>query len=106
MFSVLDLMQVHEAVGVPIVFDYHHHKFCTGGLSEAEALKLACSTWGGVRPVVHYSESRGIEQGLEKETPAHSDLCYGPIHLHGQEVDVMIEAKFKELSIETLEVLE
>jgi UV DNA damage endonuclease len=99
-------MQVHEAVGVPIVFDYHHHKFCTGGLSEAEALKLACSTWDGVRPVVHYSESRGIEQGLEKETPAHSDLCYGPIHLHGQEVDVMIEAKFKELSIETLEVLE
>jgi len=106
MFSVVDLMRVHEAVGVPIVFDYHHHKFCTGGLSEEDALKLACSTWGSVRPVVHYSESRGIEQGLDKETPAHSDLCYGPMNLYGQAVDVMIEAKFKELAIETLEVIE
>ena len=40
MFSVVDLMRVHEAVGVPIVFDYHHHKFCTGGLSEEDALKV------------------------------------------------------------------
>jgi len=105
MFSVKDLMRVYEVCGTPIVFDYHHHKFCTGGLSEEEALKLAVSTWGEVTPVVHFSESRGIEQGLEKETPAHSDLCYGPVKLYGLDVDIMIEAKFKELSIETLEVV-
>ena len=105
MFSVKDLFIVSEQLGVPIVFDYHHHKFCTGGLSEEEALKLAVSTWGDVKPVVHFSESRGMEQGLGKETPAHSDLCYGPVKLYGLDVDIMIEAKFKELSIETLEVL-
>ena len=28
---------IYPKVGVPIVFDYHHHRFCTGGLSEEEA---------------------------------------------------------------------
>ena len=49
---------------VPIVFDYHHHRFCSGGLSEEESLKLAMSTWGGIKPVVHYSESRCDEHTL------------------------------------------
>ena len=40
MYSVKDLMYIHERIGIPIVFDYHHHKFCTGDLSEEEALKL------------------------------------------------------------------
>ena len=40
MYSVKDLMYIHERIGIPIVFDYHHHKFCTGGLTEQEALEL------------------------------------------------------------------
>ena len=46
-----------RALGIPIVFDYHHHKFRNDGESEEEALRLAASTWGDVTPVVHYSES-------------------------------------------------
>ncbi len=45
MYSVKDLMYIHEHTGIPIVFDYHHHQFCTGGLTEEEALKLAATTW-------------------------------------------------------------
>ena len=29
MYSVKDLMYIHERIGIPIVFDYHHHKFNT-----------------------------------------------------------------------------
>ena len=29
MYSVKDLMYIHERIGIPIVFDYHHHKFCS-----------------------------------------------------------------------------
>ena len=25
MYSVKDLMYIHERIGIPIVFDYHHH---------------------------------------------------------------------------------
>ena len=45
MYSVKDLMYIHNAIKIPIVFDYHNHKFCTGGLSEQESLELATTTW-------------------------------------------------------------
>jgi len=75
MYSVKDLMYIHERIGIPIVFDYHHHKFNTGGLSEQEALELAISTWPkGIKPIVHYSESKALHEENDKLKPqAHSD---------------------------------
>lgn len=101
MYSVKDLMYIHERIGIPIVFDYHHHKFCTGDLSEQEALELAISTWPkDIVPVVHYSESRSIEQLDESIKPqAHSDLIKELPNTYGNKVDIMVEAKHKELAI-------
>ena len=102
MYSVKDLMYLHERIGIPIVFDYHHHKFCTGGLSEQEALELAISTWpDDITPVVHYSESRSEEQLDESIKPqAHSDIIKELPNTYGNDVDIMVEAKHKELAIE------
>jgi len=101
MYSVKDLMYLHERIGIPIVFDYHHHKFNTGGLSEEEALKLAISTWPkGIKPIVHYSESKALHEENEKLKPqAHSDYINELPDLYGTDVDVMVEAKAKELAI-------
>ena len=102
MYSVKDLMYLYERIGIPIVFDYHHHKFCTGGLSEQEALELAISTWpDDITPVVHYSESRSEEQLDESIKPqAHSDLIKELPNTYGNDVDIMVEAKHKELAIQ------
>ena len=102
MYSVKDLYEgVYCKIGIPIVFDYHHHRFCTGGLSEEDALEVAISTWPtDIVPVVHYSESRNIEQEDDKIKPqAHSDYVYDYIDTYGNEVDIMIEAKAKELAL-------
>jgi UV DNA damage endonuclease len=101
MYSVLDLMYLYEKIGIPIVFDYHHHKFCTGDLSEKEALKLAVSTWPkGITPVVHYSESKSVhENNSEIKLQAHSDYINNLPDTYGLDVDIMVEAKAKELSI-------
>jgi len=100
MYSVKDLMYIHERIGIPIVFDYHHHKFNTGGLTEEEALRLAASTWGDIKPVVHYSESKSLHEGNESIKPqAHSDYISDYINTYGIDVDVMIEAKAKELTL-------
>jgi len=101
MYSVKDLMYIHERIGIPIVFDYHHHKFCTGDLSEQEALELAISTWPkGIKPIVHYSESKSLHEGNEKLKPqAHSDYIDTLPNTYGNDVDVMVESKAKELSI-------
>ena len=91
---------VFTRTGIPIVFDYHHHGFCTGDLTEKQALELAISTWGDIKPVVHYSESRAEEKKDAKIRPhAHSDYVNGPVDDYGYDLDVMIEAKAKELAL-------
>ena len=101
MYSVKDLMFIHEKIGIPIVFDYHHHKFCTGGLSEKEALKLAISTWPkNIKPVVHYSESKSVHEKNNKiKLQAHSDFIHKIPNTYGYDLDIMVEAKAKELAI-------
>ena len=101
MYSVKDLYYgVYQKIGIPIVFDYHHHKFCTGDLSEQEALEMALSTWGDIKPVVHYSESRRDEkEDMSIRVQAHSDYIYDKINTYGNEMDIMVEAKAKELAV-------
>ena len=101
MYNVRDLYDgVYEVIGIPIVFDYHHHRFNTGDLSEREALELACSTWGDITPVVHYSESRSIEKNdTTIRGQAHSDYIYDYINTYDNDVDIMVEAKMKELAV-------
>ena len=102
MYSVKDLYEgIHKRIGIPITFDYHHYKFNTGGQTEQEALELAMSTWpNGIVPAVHYSESRAehlLDESIKPQ--AHSDIINDLPNTYGKEVDVMVEAKSKELSI-------
>ena len=102
MYSVKELYNgVYSNIGVPIVVDYHHHKFCDGGLGEQEALELAISTWPkGITPATHYSESRREEQGDDTiRVQAHSDYIYDKIDTYGNDIDIMVEAKRKELAV-------
>ena len=101
MYSVVDLMYIHKKIGIPIVFDYHHHQFCTGDLSEQLALELASTTWPkGITPEVHYSESKALHEENSKLKPqAHSDYIKQLPNLYGNVVDIMVEAKAKELAI-------
>lgn len=101
MYSVKDLMYIHENTGIPIVFDYHHHKFNTGGLSEQDALELAISTWDkDITPLVHYSESKSLhEENGKIKLQAHSDYINQLPDTYGYDLDIEVEAKAKELAI-------
>jgi UV DNA damage endonuclease len=100
MYSTKDLYHfIYEDIGIPIVYDVHHHKFCTGGNSDEEAMRLATSTWGTIKPVVHYSESKALNEGLKVRLQAHSDYINGPIDTYGLDVDIMLECKAKELAL-------
>jgi UV DNA damage endonuclease len=101
LYSVADLYEhVFKNTSIPIVFDYHHHQFCTGGLSEQQALELAISTWpDDIVPTVHYSESHELHVGNDKPTPKHSVLINAIPDTYGNIIDVMVEAKGKELAI-------
>ncbi len=100
LFSIKDLMWLHEQVGIPVVFDYFHHRFCTGALSEQEALLAAISTWPvDITPVVHFSSSKKDHEDPSAMPTAHADYLYGQVNAYGRSVDFMFEAKAKELAL-------
>lgn len=102
LYSTRELVEdLFPHTGIPIVHDQHHHLFCDGGLTQEEAMRLAATTWpNGIRPVIHYSESLSEEMGDPKIKPqAHSDYIKKEINVYGMEVDVMIEAKKKDLAL-------
>ena len=101
LYSTRELYEdVYSRIGIPIVHDLHHHIFCTGDLTNAAALSLAVQTWGDVKPVVHYSQSRPEEQGDPKiRANAHSDSYWTPVDTYGHDVDIMLECKHKELGL-------
>jgi UV DNA damage endonuclease len=102
LYSTRELYEgIYKRIGVPIVFDYHHHRLHTGGLTEKEALELAISTWpDDITPVVHYAESRCDEyQNYKIKPQAHSDKVIHPFDDYGHKLDIMIEAKMKEVAL-------
>lgn len=94
-YTVRDLMFIHEHTGIPIVFDYHHHTCHPDGMSHQEALEMAISTWStDITPIVHVSEPRD-----EKKFRAHHDYVLSEVDTYGHDVDIMLEAKAKELAL-------
>ena len=102
MYSVKDLYDgIFQVVKVPITFDYHHHRFNDGGLTEREAFELAMTTWQyhDVRPLFHYSSCRRTFENAEAKAQAHADFIYEKINDYGHSVDIEVEAKAKEVAV-------
>ena len=89
---------VHTKIGIPIVFDQHHFNYGPQDQTMEESLKLAYSTWGGIRPLTHMSSPKTLEDNSGKQT-AHADYIYEEIKTFGLDFDTEIEAKAKDLAV-------
>ena len=98
LFTVSELLPLHEMIDIPIVFDYFHHKLHPGLLTEEEAFLSAFDTWP-IRPVFHYSSSRRENEDPTAKREAHSDWVHEEINTYGKDVDLILETKMKELSL-------
>lgn len=99
LWSVPELVTaVAEPLGVPVVFDYHHHQFTSRGLTYREAFELAAQTWGDVRPVAHYSEPARL-YGQDARPQAHAEYVSSVPDWLLDGADVMLEAKSKERAL-------
>jgi len=101
LYTVKDLMYLYNEALIPITFDYHHHDCQKDPMSQEDALRLAASTWPeGIKPVVHYSESKALHESNSKiKVQAHSDYITSLPDTYGIDLDIMIEAKSKELTL-------
>ena len=99
LYTVAELYPLFNAIGIPIVFDYFHHKLYPGFQSEEEAFRMAYETWGEIRPVFHYSSSRRDHEDPKAKREAHADFIYESINTYGKDVDIVLEAKMKEKAV-------
>ena len=98
LYSVEELLPIHQSIGIPIVFDYFHHKLHPGALTEEEAFLAAYNTWL-VKPIFHYSSSRRNTEDEKAKKEAHSDWVHEKINTYGKDIDIVLETKMKELSV-------
>lgn len=100
-YSVVDLYEgLYQTIGIPITFDFFHHLFCTGDLSQDEAAMMAASTWPiGIRPLAHFSSSKKLNEDSSVIERSHADFLYDDIPQIGSRFDIEIEAKAKELAL-------
>jgi UV DNA damage endonuclease len=98
LYTVEQLVRLHEMIGIPVVFDYFHHRLHPGTQTEEEAFHAAYKTWS-ITPVFHYSSSRREYENPEAKKEAHSDWVHEKINTYGKPLDVMLETKMKELSL-------
>ncbi len=98
-YSVRDLyLMVYKKIGTPITFDYHHHRFNTGDLSEEQAFKLAYSTWD-CTPLYHYSSCKKTFEDSSVIARSHADYVYEQIRTYDSNIDIEVEAKAKDLAV-------
>ena len=92
---------VSNRVGVPVVFDSHHHELGPQDLDYHDAFYLARQTWldRGAKQQAHHSNSRKHYEDASVSPVAHSDWYYTPFENYGQSVDVVLECKKKELAL-------
>ena len=98
-YSVIDLYElVYKEIGVPITFDVHHHKFCSGNIDHETAAKLAASTWGEIPPGFHFASTINHESP-DQMARAHADWIYEEVTDYGTGAWIMCECKAKEKAI-------
>lgn len=108
-YNVIDLLSVYKETGVPVVFDSHHHTFNDGDLTMEDAFAATTETWPrGIKPLQHLSNTEpSLVNGNFMDRRKHSDMIhYVPAvqldALRNDTVDVEIEAKMKNISVDQL----
>ena len=92
---------VTKRIGIPVVFDSHHHELGPQDLDYHDAFHLARETWTdvGIRQQCHHSNSKKKYEDPKAPAPSHSSWYYTPFKNYGKGVDVVLECKKKERAL-------
>lgn len=111
LYSLKDCLEIHNATGVPILFDNLHHDCLNNGETLKEAVVAAHATWDPSKdglPLMDYSSQQpGEKKGKHGSSIAINHWTNYLQQLQGLKFDVMLEIKDKEASaLKAVEVLE
>ncbi len=102
-YAPSDLLPLCRRLGIPLVYDVHHHRCRPDGLSVEQATALAAETWNGREPYNHISSPR---DGWGAPNPRPHAGCVDPGDWpeawSGRRMTVDVEAKEKERAVGAL----
>jgi UV DNA damage endonuclease len=99
-YTVEDLLPICERLGLPLVYDVHHHRCNPDRLDAARATELAAATWRGREPWVHLSSPAAGWKGDDPRP--HADYIRTadvPAYWLGRSLTIDVEAKAKERAV-------
>ncbi|MBN1532381.1 MAG: UV DNA damage repair endonuclease UvsE [Spirochaetes bacterium] len=100
LYSLGHCMELYSRCGVPVLFDWFHHRI-NGGEPPGRALAKAASTWksGNGIPMCDYSSQKpGARAGTHAESIDREDFRAFLDMSRGHDFDLMLEIKDKEAS--------
>jgi UV DNA damage endonuclease len=101
-YTVADLLPLCKELAIPLVYDLHHHRCNSDGLSVEQATILALDTWkaDNREPYFHISSPKnGWQNNSPKPHADYIDLQDFPECWKGLNITVDVEAKAKELAV-------
>lgn len=100
-FTPTDLYNmIYKVSGIPITYDFLHHKCNPDNRTEEEALELCISTWKeGTTALTHFSDSRKLYEDSSAKEVAHSDWIWSKIETYDKVFDIELEVKMKDLAL-------
>ncbi|GAB6182371.1 UV DNA damage repair endonuclease UvsE [Thermodesulfovibrio hydrogeniphilus] len=97
LFSLDECLVIHEATGIPIVFDTFHYNCNSGKLDFDSALDNAMLTWKDMPPMIDFSNG-DVSKCVHGESIDEKDLREFIGKLYNKEADIMLEVRDKEIS--------
>ncbi|PIE71891.1 MAG: UV damage repair endonuclease UvsE [Deltaproteobacteria bacterium] len=101
-YTPQDLLPVCHALGIPLVYDVHHHRCLPDALSVTAATEQAIETWDR-EPLFHLSSPKdGWDASDPKKHHDYIDINDLPKNWLNLDITVEVEAKAKEVAIRKL----
>lgn len=99
-YSISEVLEISGATGIPVVFDYHHHRCLTDDAITDDLIGQIERTWRHAIPKMHVSTGKTHEK--DKSHSAYvswEDCCRVSEIYRNHKIDVMIEAKMKDRAV-------
>ena len=105
-FRPAELLPFCERLGIPFVYDVHHHRCLPDRMSIAETSERATATWGMREPWMHISSPKGGWGSASLRSHADFiDPADVPEEWMGRRMTIDVEAKMKELAVIAISTL-
>ena len=103
-FNIKDCIDIYNEIKTPIVLDYHHHICNNDGININFYIKTILDSWGNITPKMHFSSPKNK---TKKDFRSHHDFINSDsfinfidlIKVYNKDVDIMIEAKAKDMAL-------